>query len=152
MLVARSCWNKRYDWFIRTNWSHWKDLYGSSFLRSFMPKPTYLLKPVKDAEGSEKETLYKLIQVMDDLTVEESQSKVQSALSENGANKTKVRVFVEGKERIPLKVLRRKSDPFGRFTLGKGDKDVISKEPLVIVLEQIDPDDRIFMEPTRHRK
>jgi hypothetical protein len=109
----------------------------------------YLLKPVKDTQGGEKDTLYKLIQVEDDLTMEETHSKIQSTSSESATDKSKVRVFIEGKERIPLKVLLRKSDDFGRFSLGKGDKSVTSKSLLVIVLEPLDPEDRIFLEPIK---
>jgi hypothetical protein len=109
----------------------------------------YLLKPVKDAESGGKDTLYKLIQVEDDLTIEGTHSKIESAASESATDKSKVRVFIEGRERIPLKVLLRKSDDFGRFSLGKGDKSVTSRTLLVIVLEPLDPDDRIFLEPIK---
>jgi hypothetical protein len=110
---------------------------------------SYLLKSVKDTEGGGKDTLYKLIQVEDDLMIDETHSKIQATSSESATDKSKVRVFVEGKERIPLKVLLRKSDDFGRFSLGKGDKSVTSKSLLVIVLEPLDPDDRIFLEPIK---
>lgn len=108
--------------------------------------PAYLLKPVKSAEGGGKDTLYKLIQIENDQTIEETNYKIQSISSESVTEKSKVKVLIEGKERFPLKVILRKSDDFGRFSLGKSDKDVINKNLLVIVLEPIDPDDRIFME------
>lgn len=110
---------------------------------------TYLLKPVKDTEGGGKDTLYKLIPIEEDLSIEETHSKIQPSSSESATDKSKVRVFIEGKERNPLKVLLRKSDNFGRFSLGKGDKSVTNKKLLVIVLEPLDPDDRIFLEPIK---
>jgi hypothetical protein len=108
---------------------------------------SYLLKPVKD-DDIEGGTLYNLIPI-ENPEMEEDLSHIQTTYSRRASDETKVRVWIEGKERIPLKVLLRKSDDFGRFSLGKGDKDVINKGLLVIVLEPIDPDDRIFMEPIK---
>jgi hypothetical protein len=107
----------------------------------------YLLRSVENVEGGE-DTLYKLIPIEGEGTIGEAPS-IQSPASENASDKSKVKVLIEGKERIPLKVLLRKSDDFGRFSLGKGDKSVIRKSLLVIVLEPVDPDDRIFMEPIK---
>jgi hypothetical protein len=70
-------------------------------------------------------------------------------MPETASGMQRVNVWIEGKERVPLKVLLRKSDDFGRFSLGKGDASVINKHLLVIVLEPVDPDDRIFMEPIK---
>jgi hypothetical protein len=110
--------------------------------------PAYLLKPVKNVGDGGNETLYKLIQVEDDL-IKEGHQKIQPSLSEKTVDKQKVSVLIEGKERTPLKVLLRKSDDFGRFSLGKGDDRVRGKNLLIIVLEPIDPNDRIFMEPIK---
>jgi hypothetical protein len=57
-----------------------------------------------------------------------------------------VKVSIEGRNRKPLKVLVRKSDEYGRFTLSKNDPEVTNRRLLIVVLEPKDPDDRIFME------
>ena len=105
----------------------------------------YVFRPV--TKGDEKNTLYRLITAEGDHTIDEAPSL--SPASESAEDTSKVKVLIEGKERVPLKVLLSKSDNFGRFTLGKGDESVIRKKLLVIVLEPVDPDDRIFMEPIK---
>lgn len=105
---------------------------------------------IKDDNG--KEISYRCVPVMDGHVIEEPLSQIQTTPSENAKDETKVSVVIEGHERVPLKVLRRTSDEYGRFSLGKGDKSVTNKDLLVVVLEPRDPNDRIFIEPTRRRK
>jgi len=98
-------------------------------------------------EGDGKIVEYKLVPVMDNDSVDEAPSKTQITVSKRAMDEPDVRVLIDGKERTPMKILLRKSDAFGRFSLGKGDESVINKKLLVIVLEPVDPDDRMFMEP-----
>ncbi|OPY52855.1 MAG: hypothetical protein A4E48_00987 [Methanosaeta sp. PtaU1.Bin060] len=114
-----------------------------------MSKPSYLLEPVEDIQGTGENSLYRLVQIENDQEREVDSSHVQFQSAERADEGAKVRILIEGKERVPLKVLLRKSDDFGRFSLGKGDKSVTNRNLLVIVLEPIDPDDRIFMEPIK---
>mgnify|MGYP006878984053 CR=1 FL=1 len=112
----------------------------------------YMELTLQVKEDNGKEISYRCVPFMEGHVIEEPLSQIQTTPSENAIDKTKVRVVIEGDERVPLKVLRRTSDGYGRFSLGKGDECVTNKDLLVIVLEPRDPNDRIFMEPTRRRK